>query len=288
MTVAYIWVRQAGRGRMVPRAPRLLMIAAALVLLPLLQARASEPGSGRTITRHEAPPTSPSPTTPSRPKLIRAFVVDDKLSALRRDPEEGAPVLHRLRLAHQVFLIESRNHSQSTYSRVAVSTRTRGWLHRAAVVVPGRSGDDEALLKLIRSTTDSADRMVLCRIMDDHFKTSPLDKQALLILGEEADRVARSLGKKANKRLTGLKSDALRAQIHDYYVNDPALDKYSRLSVRFKYNQATSEYIYDGAAYSAIIKKFPASEEAAIARQRLEKDAEKLAVRADWLQYEQL
>src|SRR5437867_3130621 len=80
-------------------------------------------------------------TTPGRPRFNRAFVVDNRLSALRRDPDEGSPILHRLHLAHQVFVIESNSGRQPLYRRVAISRRTRGWLHRAAIVVPSHAGD---------------------------------------------------------------------------------------------------------------------------------------------------
>ena len=241
--------------------------------------RGSEPASPRAGARHAISTPTPAAANTGRPRFIRAFVVDDRLSALRRDPDEGAPVLHRLHLARQVFLVESKSRAESPYCRVAVSRKTRGWLHKAALVVPGRAGDDSALLKLIKSTVDPADRIVLCRLMDEHFKNSPLDKQSLLLLGEEADRVAKTLSKRANKRLAGLNSAALRARMRDYYVNDSSLDRYSRLSVRLKYNEESGEYVYDGSAYSAIIKRFPESAEAVIARQRLDKNREKLARR---------
>ena len=262
------------------RGPRAMLFCAALAFGFCPSAtRGSEPVSHRANRRQSVTAEGASGGAASRPKLVRAFVVDDRLSAIRREPDEGSPVLHRLRLAHQVFLVEYKNRGTSTYSRVAISRKTRGWLHKAAVVVPGRAGDDIALLKLIKSTGDPADRMVLCRLMDDHFKNSPVEKQSLLLLGEEADRVAKTLSKRANKRLAGLNTDVLRAGKRDYYANDPRLDRYSRLSVRFTYNEGTAEYVYDGSAYSTVIRRFPDSEEAGIARLRLEKDREKLARR---------
>lgn len=244
-----------------------------------LTVRGSEPTSARAVARHTIAASTAAGGVGARPRFLKAFVVDDRLSALRSGPDEGAPVLHRLHLNRQVFLIESKNRGDSPYCRVAVSKRTRGWVHKAAVVVPGRAGDDAALLKLIKSTSDSVDRIVLCRMMGEHFKNSPLEKQALLVLGEEADRAAKTLSKRTNKRLTGLNPVALRAGLRDYYVNDSRLDRYSRLSVRLKYNEETGEYVYDGSAYSAIVKRFPQSDEAVIASQRLEKEREKLAHR---------
>jgi hypothetical protein len=93
----------------------------------------------------------------------------------------------------------------------------------------------------------------------------------MLKLAEEAERASVSLSARARRRLAGLAGDDHRAR--DYYLNDAGLDRYSRLGVRFDFNEAASLYVYDGQAYRDIIRRFPRSAESAIARERLEKKA---------------
>jgi hypothetical protein len=49
------------------------------------------------------------------------------------------------------------------------------------------------------------------------------------------------------------------------------------LGVVFDFNESTHEFVYDGKAYREVIKRFPSSEEAALAFQRLEAASKKIA-----------
>ena len=44
----------------------------------------------------------------SLPKFTKAFVVDDRLSALRRNADVKSPVIHRLRIGRPVFIFASK------------------------------------------------------------------------------------------------------------------------------------------------------------------------------------
>ena len=208
--------------------------------------------------------------TNSQPSATRAFVVDDRLAALRREPDIMAEVAQRLRLGRAVYIVGARSAraNQPGFYRVAVSRRTRGWIHEAALAVPGRAGDDRRVSGLIASLS-GPDRLLLCRIFRERFSRSPLMPSVLLALAEEAERSASALGVRARRRLAALDDEGARASLRDYYLSDPGLDRYSRLGVRFDFDESTSSYIYDGQAYREIVRKFPASSEAKRARELL-------------------
>jgi hypothetical protein len=223
------------------------------------------------------PPARAAATTAQR-RFTRAFVVDDKLSALRRGPDVQSQVIRRLHLGRPVYIIESeRDAAGATFNRVAVTRRTRGWVHEAALVAPARRGDDRRLMSVIESASDPLERLMLCRIFLEHFSRSTLLPRALFAMGEEADRASASLTRRARKRLEGVDPRSLRAGLRYYYLSDAGLDRYSRLRLVYNFNEATAEYVYDGRAYRDLIRRFPSSREAQLARQRLELVEQKLA-----------
>jgi len=208
-------------------------------------------------------------------RFIKAFVVDDRLSALRRDADMQSEVIQRLRLGRQVFIIGTKGgrDGNPTFYRLAVTRRTRGWVHRSALAVPGRPGEDERIMRLIETAADGLDRIAMCELFLERFARSPITPRVMLALAQEADRAASALTRRARKRLAKLDEESLR----DYYLNDPGLDRYSKLRIKFDFNLATTQYIYDGQAYREIIKRFPGSDEAKRARQRLDRVEQKQA-----------
>jgi hypothetical protein len=112
----------------------------------------------------------------------------------------------------------------------------------------------------------------------EHFSQSRLIPRALLLLGEEAERAAETLTQRTRRRLAALKVGNS-AKLIDYYLNDAGLDRYSKLSIVFDFNESSGEFVYDGRAYRDIVRRFPAREEATIARQRLELVSRKMARR---------
>lgn len=212
--------------------------------------------------------------------FARAFVVDDRLSALRREPHLQSEVIHRLRLGRPVYIITfSKPKAEPRFCRVAVTRRTRGWILESALAAPGKSGEDRRIMKLIESTKDGVDRISLCRLLIERFSLSPLVPRALLLMGEEADRAAQALTQRARKRLADASEENWNAKARDYFLNDAGLDRYSKLHVVFDFNEVTSEYVYDGRAYLEVVLRFPNHEEAGLARQRIEADKQKMAKR---------
>jgi Bacterial SH3 domain len=218
-----------------------------------------------------------SSTTAGRVRFTKAFIVDDRLSALRREADMKSQVIHRLRLGRPVFIIESKGggSDRPKFYRVAVTRRTRGWVHESSLVIPSRPHEDERLIKLVTEARDGLDRIALCRLFLEHFSRSPIAPRALLALAEEADHASSALSQNARKRLKDL--DEHSSNLRDYYLNDTGLDRYSRLGITFDFKSSTAEYVYDGKAYREIVKRFPHSDEAQLARKRLDSVAARLA-----------
>jgi hypothetical protein len=208
----------------------------------------------------------------------KAFIVDGRLAALRRAPDMKAEVVRRLRIGRPVYIIESKSArgDQPKFYRVAVTRRTRGWLHVGAVVLAGRAGEDGRLWKLIESA-ESFDRLMLCRFFIENFPRSSLMPRVLLAIGQEAERAATSLNRSADRRLKNLSPEATAFGLRDYYLSDTGLDRYSRLQIHFDFVESHSEYVYDGQAYQQILKRFPKSEEAVVAKKQLEVKQQRLA-----------
>lgn len=206
----------------------------------------------------------------------RAYVIDDRLAVLRQEPEIQGQVLRRLRIGRPVQIVETRRQTakQPGFYRVAVTRRTRGWIHEAAIAIPGRAGEDKRVLERLAAMDDHFDRVTLCHLFIEKFANSPLIPQALLLFGEEMDRAAQTLSHNANRRLKNLQEEQSDRR-RDYYLSDTGLDRYSKLGVRFQYAEKSGEYIYDGQVYHDLVKRFPRSEQAEAARRHLEKAKEK-------------
>jgi hypothetical protein len=213
----------------------------------------------------------------NRVRFIKAFIIDDRLSALRREADIKSEVIHRLRLGRPVFIMESKvsRSDQPKFYRVAVTRRTRGWIHESALAIPSRAKEDERVMKIITDTPGGLDRIALCRLFLEHFNRSSLTPRALLAMAEEADRASVTLSQHARKRLNDV--DERNAHLRDYYLSDTGLDRYSRLGVAFDFIPSTAEYVYDGKAYREIVKRFPQSAEAQQARKQLASVEQRLA-----------
>lgn len=252
-------------------APIAEAIAGTLVLLI-----GSASGSSAQHLMQAVPPKIAKGATEA-PAYLKAFVIDDRLSALRRGPGLQSEVIRRLRLGHAVFIVGSSKPKPGLprFCRIAVTRRTRGWIHESALAVQGRTGEDQRVMKLIEGARDAIDRITLCRLLKEHFGQSRLLPRAMLVLGEEAERVAETLSQRARRRLAEFRGAD--ANLRDYYLSDAGLDRYSKLGVVFDFNESTGEFVYDGEAYRHLVKRFPGGEEATLARQRLELASRKMA-----------
>lgn len=208
-------------------------------------------------------------TPNARPTFLKAFIIDDRLSALRRKPGLQAQVIRRLRIGHAVYVVGTAKvePGQPRFYRIAVTRRTRGWIHQSAVAVQTHAGEDQRIMNLIEAA-DSVDRISLCKLLCEHFGKSKLVPRAMLLLGEESERVAETLSQRTRRRLADVRGAVAKAR--DYYLSDPGLDRFSKLGVVFDFNESSGEFVYDGKFYRELIRRFPASQEARLARQHLE------------------
>ena len=260
------------------RHPKLRNGAIALLLLVV---PSSHVAGQQDSTPNRSRDTGTSSTqSAKRLTFSKAFVVDDRLSALRREPGLQSEVIHRLRLGRPVYIITfSKPKDEPRFCRVAVTRRTRGWILESALAAPGKTGEDRRIMKLIEGTKDGVDRITLCRLLIERFSQSPLVPRALLLMGEEADRDAQALTQRARKRLADASEENWNARARDYFLNDVGLDRYSKLHIVFDFNEVTSEYVYDGRAYLEVVRRFPNHEDAGLARRHIEADKQKMARR---------
>src|SRR6185295_18655330 len=124
----------------------------AVILLLVSQPLAQS--SARSNPRKPDQTKAESQTT-KRVSFVKAVVIDDRFSALRRGPSLQSEVIHRLRLGHTVYVIRPGNDetNRSAFCRIAASRRTRGWIYRTAIAVQGRGGEDQRIMKLIDVTS---------------------------------------------------------------------------------------------------------------------------------------
>jgi hypothetical protein len=220
-------------------------------------------------------------TTPTGGRL--AVVVDERLAALRSTPQLNGRLVRRLGRGRMVAIRGSQITREGVvFLLVNVTSRTRGWIQREAVVSPARVGDDRRLLGLIEAA-DGFDRIVRARIFLDYFPRSPLRPTVLLLLSDAAEEQAAKLSREAAQRLKDVaRREAFQdgAEIRDrapeftYFMNYSGLDRYNRQRVGFVFDRATRRFHYDGAALRELVRRYPQSAEAIDARKRLAQQAQ--------------
>jgi len=197
------------------------------------------------------------------------IVVDERLSVLRASPDLSGKLLRRIGRGRSVGVIGgSRNRDGIVFYSVMVSTRTRGWMQKEALILPSRAGDDERLLRLINASADF-DRLVRARIFLDAFPRSPLRPKVLLTFGDAAEHAASKLSQDALRRLNVEEMRANDAPVFSYALNYVGLDRYKRQGAGFTFNRDDQRFHYDGASWREIIRRYPRSPEAVQARSRL-------------------
>jgi hypothetical protein len=197
-------------------------------------------------------------------------VVDERLAALRDAPQLSANLLQRLGRGRFVAVAGERvSRDGVTFYRVAVTSRTGGWIQADAVVRPSRAGDDERLLRLIRGS-EEFDRLARARIFLEAFQHSTLRPAVLLIVGDAAEEAAAKLTREAERRLDEREMAAGGAPLASYFLNFNGLDRYRKQGIVFVFDRAPKKFHYDGASWREILRLYPHSPEAAQARRRLE------------------
>lgn len=199
-----------------------------------------------------------------------AVVVDERLAVLRDAPGLSANLLQRLSRGRTVGVTGAEtSRDGATFYRVVVTRRTGGWLQSDAVAVPALPGEDERLLRLIRASEDF-DRLARARIFLDLFPRSALRSTVLMFYGDTAEEAAAKLSREAQKRLDESEMEAGGAPVASYFLNYAGLDRFNRAGVKFIFDGATKQFHYEGGSWREILRRYPRSAEAAVARRRLE------------------
>lgn len=199
-----------------------------------------------------------------------AVVVDERLAALRDAPDFSANLLQRMSRGRTVSVLGARKGSGGVvFYRVSVTRRTSGWLQGEAVVRAAGVGEDARLLRLVKAS-EGFDRVERACLFLETFPRSPLRAAVILALGEAAETEAATLTRSALRRLDAREMEAGGAPLHTYFLNYNGLDRFARQGVRFRFDTASNQFHYDGAAWREIIRRHPHSPEAAEARKRLD------------------
>lgn len=201
-------------------------------------------------------------------KFKTAFVVEQDLAVLRLSPSVYSKAVKRLRTGRKLYLISCQSSKENaTYCYVAVTRRTRGYIDSAAIVTLSKKGEDQRLAEMIENATDLVERLQLCRLFQQHFAHSPHLATVLLKEGETAELAAKQLSKRASNKL----KETLDQHIPQsrYWLNYSGLDRYSRLGIRFFYDEDQEAFVYDASAYKKLLKLFPNSPQAKEAAEHL-------------------
>src|SRR5262245_37207905 len=90
----------------------------------------------------------------------RGVVIDERLSALRAQPDLKASLEQRLRRGRRVGILSAvRKKDGTTFLRVAISRNTRGWILADAVARPGSAADANRVINLMEETSDDFIRL---------------------------------------------------------------------------------------------------------------------------------
>jgi hypothetical protein len=195
----------------------------------------------------------------------RAVIIDERLSVLRERPDIASELVQRLRRGRLVGIMhEVRGKDGHRFFRVVVTRRTSGWILADALARSGSEADAQRLLELIGGEREGFAKVRLATICVAEFGKTRLAPRAYLLLAESAEAVAKELTRAASRRLN---TPAQRSSL--FMLNDVGLDRYTRIGVRFRFNGES--FIYDGHAYRELLRRYPRSDEAVLARTRLAK-----------------
>ena len=196
-----------------------------------------------------------------------AIVVDERLAALRATPQLNGRLVRRLSRGRLLAMRSMRTSADGiSFFLVNVSSRTRGWIQREAVVSPSHPGADQRLFTLIERSQDF-DRIARARIFLDYFPRSRIRPTVLLLLGDTAEALATKLSADATRRL---KQEHGEAPEFSYFLNYPGLDRYNRQGITFVFDQSTKRFHYDGASWREIVRRYPHSPAATEAKIKLD------------------
>lgn len=196
-------------------------------------------------------------------------VIDETLAVLRASPSLFADARRRLRRGREVRILGEHRADGVAFYEVAVSKKSAGWIQTDAVFGKFRK-EDELRLARLALVSRGFEQMEITAQFLEIYPDSKLRPAILLLFGDLAEYAAAELSRSANKRLKLGEMAAIGAPVHSFYLNFGSLDRYRRLGIVYFFDPQTKKFYYNGKVWREITKKFPASNEAAEARKRLE------------------
>lgn len=222
-------------------------------------------------TRRPASAARVKTTVQQKPREIgsTAVVIDETLSVLRARPSLFADAVQRMHRGRTVQILGVSESDGVRFYKVAAPPSAFGWVQADAVFGKFRSGDEERLAMLVQAA-DGFDQIEIASEFFELYPNSKLRPPMLLLYGDLLEEVALKLTKDATSKLSRREMAASGAPLHSYYLNFVSLDRYRKLGITFIFNPSMRAFHYDGASWSEIVKKYPASTEAAEAQKRLD------------------
>lgn len=211
----------------------------------------------------------PAETQKTNDNADKAIVIDERLAVLRSAPSLFARPIQRMRRGREVVITETKEADGVTFYRVTAVPKVSGWVQKEAVAAKYRRNEDERLARLVQAS-EGFEQIERARIFLENFPNSVFRPGILLLFGDLLEEAALRLSTEAARRLSRREMAASGAPLHSFYLNYAGLDRYQRLGVIFLFNPATRLFHYNGASWREIIEKFPASNEAAEAQNRLD------------------
>jgi hypothetical protein len=123
-------------------------------------------------------------------------------------------------------------------------------------------------MRLVENS-EGVDKIILAQALVKNFPQSRFCPDALLAEAATAELIASEL----SRRTTRHSPRQLDPQVdlERYLLNYSGLDKYNRLGVNFQLDPIEKVYRYDGAAYKKILTRYPKSQAALVASEKLQR-----------------
>lgn len=227
--------------------------------------------------KRPATQTVKTATNKTRPAEIgqTAVVIDETLSVLRDRPSLFALSIQRMQRGRKIQIMGVAEADGVKFYKVIAPPRNYGWVQAEAVFGKFRPGDEERLARLVRAY-DGFDQIEIATKFFELYPDSKLRPPILLLFGDLLEDVAAKLSKDARSRLKDTEIAASGAPAYSHYLNFNMLDRYRKIGITFVFNSAVRQYHYNGEAWTEIVEKYPAANEAAEAKKRLASLKQKL------------
>jgi len=213
----------------------------------------------------------PASAQKQKPRVIvqTAVVIDESLSVLRMQPSLYAIPIQRMRLGRRVQITGIAEADGVKFYKVVASRSKLGWLQSDAVAGKFRTDDEVRFARLVQAAAGFHQLQLAMEFLR-MYPTSQFRASMLLLFGDLVENAAAKLSRDASSRLNRRAIAASGAPVHSFYLNFTMLDRYRKLGVTFLFNASTRTFHYNGWSWNEIVRKYPASNESAEARKRLE------------------